>query len=366
MILEISIIAASALFWGWNGPVLSPFYSMFKSFRSTLLFTLLAAGAITGCRKENGINNDQVIQKPYSLYVSDNDGALFNTNDGQTYKTLFPPDGTVDRAIATSGPNLLWLKSQLYLSEGGDKAFNPTYRFITGTDRADWQPVIYSSASHNRVYLSSTAFGIVYSEDAGKNWVPDTAFNAIGPNPQPSYQPTSFVQLENGLLFARDNAGQYLFYRVNKTARWQPFQGGGLPAGGRYFLNGLKNTLQLVDERGTQGVWFSNDTGANWQQYAGIPTDRRLLCAASPFGLTTLVGTMGNGVYRLDRGVFVPSSAGMDGNSDVWGIVGKNNLYKNETDLLYVFASTSTGLYRSEDGGTNWIKVRAGNYHRVY
>ncbi len=340
---------------------------MFKSFRSALLLTLLAAGALTGCRKENGINNNQVIQKPYGLFFSDAEGALYNTNDGETYKTLFYPDGVEDRAITTIGPNLLWLKSQVYLSEGGGTAFNPTYRFITGTDSANWQPIVYASASHNRVYLSSNTFrGIVYSEDGGKTWQPDTAFLPAGPDPQPVYLPTSFVQLDNGLLFARDNLNLYLFYRVNKTAPWRPYTATGLPTDGRYFLNGLKNTLQLIDERGTRGVWFSTDSGSNWQQYAGIPTDRRLLCAASPFGLTTLVGTMGNGVYRLDNGVFVSSSAGMEANSDVWGIVGKNNLYKNNVNLRYVYASTSTGLYRSEDGGSNWIKVRPGNFHRIY
>ena len=340
---------------------------MFKSFRATLLLTLLAAGAFTGCRKENGINNDQVIQKPYSLFVSDYNGALFSTNDGATYKTLFPPDGTVARSITSIGSDLLWVKSKVFLSVGGNNSFNPTYQYITGTDSANWPNIIYASASHNRVYLSSSTFkGIVYSEDGGKTWVPDTAFQPIQPNPQPVYVPTSFVQLDNGLLFARDNIGQYLFSRVNKTAAWRPYTGAGLPADGRFYLNGLKNTLQLVDERGTRGVWYSTDTGRNWRQYAGVPTDRRILCAASPFGLTTLVGTEGNGVYRLDQGVFISSSTGIEGGSDVWGIVGKNNLYKNEVNLRYVYASTSTGLYRSEDGGANWVKVRPGDYRRMY
>ena len=43
-----------------------------------------------------------------------------------------------------------------------------------------------------------------------------------------------------------------------------------------------------------------------------------------------------------------------------------NNIYKNEAVRDYVFAATSKGLYRSDDLGQNWIKVRDGNYITVY
>ena len=44
-------------------------------------------------KKFDGVNNDMVVETPYSLYFSDTAGALYNTNDGKTVKVLVKPDG---------------------------------------------------------------------------------------------------------------------------------------------------------------------------------------------------------------------------------------------------------------------------------
>lgn len=326
---------------------------------------LLVAG-LSGCRKENGIDNNQVIQRPYSLYFSDMDGALYNTNTGDSFNIVFAPDGAPDRAISTTGNSILWVKNGVFLSQNNGGAFNPCYGFPQERAIANWQPMILNVPDHGRVYIAGQGlFGadIAYSEDNGKNWIPDTLW-------VPADRPTgafisSFAQLANGVLFVHDYTNAKFYVRSSKAARWALVKSAGLTPG-KFFLSHIDNTLIVVDGDGAEGASYSTDNGVSWTKYTGLPTDVKLLCANAPFDQTVLVGTEGKGIYRLENGVFQPSSSGLDGNTSVRGIVGKNNIYKNGRDLRYIYITTSTGLYVSGDQGFNWIKVKPGRYNSIY
>ena len=54
---------------------------------------LLAFVMLSSCTKNNGIDNNSVIVKPYVLYFSGDRGELFKTNTGRLFNLVFPPDG---------------------------------------------------------------------------------------------------------------------------------------------------------------------------------------------------------------------------------------------------------------------------------
>ena len=76
----------------------------------TMATALCGILAQSSCKKENGIDNNNVISTPYALYYSDGNGALFNTNDGQLFKWIFKGENVPMRSIVTSGNNILFVK----------------------------------------------------------------------------------------------------------------------------------------------------------------------------------------------------------------------------------------------------------------
>ncbi len=332
----------------------------------TPVVLLLAAIAAGGCRKENGIDNNQVIQKPYSLFFSDSAGGLYITNNGETYKEFFKTDGTTDRSLLVVGNNILWAKNNLYLSEKMD-AFNPVYDRLPKPADVSWPSMIYYSPTHQRVYTASrSTTGIAYSEDQGKTWTADTMLGGT----LAQLPLTSFAELENGLLFGFDNTGRRTGFRTAATQPWIT-RNATLPAGGSYQLAAYGNTLVAYDATGTAGAWYSVDTARSWTQFPGIGAGEELLCAVAPFGQNLLIGGADGSIYRLDNGRFVLSNKGIDNGSAVRGLAAKNNIYKKDAsgknrEIRYVFAATSTGVYRSEDGGINWVKSFKGNYQSLY
>src|SRR5690606_5567288 len=128
-----------------------------------------------GCKKSEGIDNNNVIRTPYSLYFSDVNGALHNTNDGSRFKFVFQGDGYVPRAVATSGTNILWIKRNLHLSTNNGSNFNPSNYNVP--DQVRGSSILLDAPDHGRVYMISTSAGgngIEYSEDNGILWKDDT------------------------------------------------------------------------------------------------------------------------------------------------------------------------------------------------
>src|SRR5690606_29818432 len=85
----------------------------------------LTALVLQSCEKREPpvFDNDKIITKPYTLYIVDSFGRVWNTNDGQTYKSVFGAPGPSGRAIATAGENVIWaqLNNGLWGSDNTDE-----------------------------------------------------------------------------------------------------------------------------------------------------------------------------------------------------------------------------------------------------
>ncbi len=329
-----------------------------------LAFVLLFAAALPGCRKENGIDNNNVVKRPYSLYFADMHGSLYNTStgEGESFDLVFPPDGYNPRAILVSGPNLLWVKRNVHLSENNGVNFNPVDSSVT--QLAPWQSLILRVPGHNRIYLcAGLVFGLKMSEDNGKTWHVDTLWNISG-DPALTHI-TSLAVLTNGMLFGYDHVGRKLYKKGGRDERWIDVAGNNLPTTGEFYLSRFNNILLLTDYTGAEGVWHSEDEGANWAQYTGLPATK-LLTTVAPFDKMLFVGTDSMGLYQLSGNTFTQTNSGMEPNPSVRGIVAKDNIYKNDLARDYIYLSTNYGIYRSEDGGETWAHVFPGNFTAIY
>jgi len=321
----------------------------------------LFAVAFQSCKKENGIDNDTVVKKPYGMYIGDNLGSLYNTNTGDSLKLIFPPDGYAPRSIVTSGMNILWVKYNTHLSQDNGLNFNPTDSSVL--KGLPWQSIMLNVDDQDRVYLvSSKPNGIVLSEDHGKTWVEDTMWDPG----VTSKLVTSLTQLKNKTMFAHDFTTDKIYKRTSKTSPWTEVTANGLPASGTgaFYLSHINDALLLTDYTGNNGVWHSEDNGQNWAKYTGLPATE-LLSTDAPFDNVVLVGTDSMGVYRLSGGSFVPAT-GLNTYTSVRAIAGKNNIYKNNAEKQYYYLATSTGLYRSEDGGQTWTMTITGNFSAIF
>jgi hypothetical protein len=324
-----------------------------------LAFVALLAVAFVSCKKENGIDNETVIKKPYGLYVGDHLGALLSTNDGDTFKTVFPKDGYPIRAITTINKNAIFIKANVHLSQDNGQNFNPTYFFANPIPV--WQQMILTVPSHGRVYLSSIDFttkGVVYSDDTGRTWHNDDQWDpgiAAGGI-------TSFTQLKNGMLYAHALNSDSLYKRDNRDDKWthvNPIPN--IPGGGMLYISHFNDEIVGT---GVNGVYHSTD-GINWSQYNGLPATF-YRCTSAPFEQALLVGTDSMGIYRLDGNTFVAANNGLETKTTVFAITAKENVYKNETSKKYVYIATDKGVYRSEDMGHNWIRVLPGRFVSAY
>lgn len=328
-----------------------------------LLFTAIAGTLVgSGCRKENGIDNNNVIRTPYGVYFSDKLGALYGTNDGKSYKTVFPTDGYTPRAICTSGPNILWVKANLHVSADNGLNFNParinSSSFVTPPPGLRFSSMMLDVPKQGRVYVatSTSSTGVAVSPDNGLTWQTE---NIPGPV-------QSFTQLKNGNLYAIDNSGANIFEKTAQLSPWtQVTVAAPLPVGS-YQLSHINNVLVAADVTGTNGIWYSNNNGVNWDQYLGMPTNQEIYSVYAPFDQVVLAGCDSAGVFRLSGNTFVPSNNGLVPFTKVYGIVGKQDMYKNDKIIQYVYIATNNGLFRSEDLGQNWTLVRAGDFRAIY
>lgn len=339
-----------------------------KGYLLPLLLLTVAAGAFvgTGCNKSDGIDNETVIRTPYGVYFSDRLGALYNTNDGKAFKTVFPTDGYSARAISTSGVNILWIKNNLHVSSDDGLNFNPSRiggALLNPNPAANWSSMILDVPRHDRIYVATTTGttnGVAYSENHGITWQDDISWAVSGVAPQ------SFAETKDGRLYALDNNGPRLFERLNKLAAWTEVTMNTALPPATYQLSHFNNTLVAADVNGAGGVFFSNDYGVNWYNYPGIPTNQEIFSINAPFEQVLLAGTDSAGIYRLNGNSFEPSNNGLAPFTKVYGIVGKQDMYKNEKIIQYVYIATSNGIFRSEDLGQNWTLVRPGDFRTIY
>lgn len=341
---------------------------------STISCVALAALAFQGCKKSNGIDNNQVITKPYTLHFVDTSGEIYYTNDGQTVRPLNTGDGFSVETITTSGEYILFRKQNstiLFASDGGEKEnvnFNPV--FTTINPAGFGQSVVLHVENYNdtgaaildRIYVvSDQEKGLAINDSNGRTSTP--WFYDTDPN-LPAGGFTSLAQIETGQIFAFDDQTNNLYMKQDFATGWSKRNGTGLPAStdGNLYLVSMGTELYAVSVGGNnQGsIWRSTNMGNDFNQLPALPngiTD--VTTAIGAFGKVLIVGTLNNGIYRFggSNASWEQSSFGLDTRTRVYAMTQKDNLFKNEAVREYVYIATSTGVYRSDDLGQNWIKV---------
>ncbi len=334
---------------------------------SSLLLLLAAALVAGGCKKTDGIDNNKVIRTPYVVFFGDKLGTVIKTNDGFAYKDIFQPDGLPARAISISGDNIIFIKSVLRYSANNGVNFNqpvPGQPIPSVNPNTHWASMLLDVPGDRLYVASSTSLsGIEVSSDHGVTWEPDPGAASI------TSPVTSFTQTNDGKVYSLDPSGANLYVRPSATASWTGVSAGtGLPAGSSWYLSHSANTLLIADYSGAQGIYYSDNGGNTWAPYQGLPTSQEILSCASPLDQVVLAGLDSLGIYRLDAttGTFVASNNGLNPNTSVYGITGKQDVYKNGIIKRYVYITTNYGLFRSEDMGRNWVLMKTGDTRAVW
>lgn len=336
--------------------------------RFSLICFLSLPLLLQSCKKEStvGIDNDKIIETPYTLLIGNDQGQLMKTNDAVQYQNVFPPDGYPMNAIVAYGDNLLFVKSNLHLSENNGENFNPVFLTVK---HFPWREMILSAPQQNRIYITSTTGnGVSYSEDGGETWQDDNAFDE--PLPQ-NFEISSFATTDDGNVYALSYKNFTLFKRSGQGGNWSVVTMNGFfpPVDAKYYITASGNNLYAVDYSGVYDQWHSEDGGQTWEPYhrgTVMPYKHHNNDAAAATDGPLLVGTDSFGVFRSEGDEMVPSSDGLESYTTVYSIVVKKNIYKNGVTNEYVFLATNNGLYRSQDKGYTWDKVTSGIYDQKY
>lgn len=319
------------------------------------------------CKKVSpiAIDNDEVIQTPYGLYIANTNGMLLNTNDGKMYDMVFPADGFSPVALATTKETLFMLKENLHASFNNGKNFQMVFDRVSLNP---WNEQLLDAPLHNRVYVATTqGKGVAYSDDEGREWTIDNNFNELIPV---SYKISSFAAHNDGSVYAFSNENLLLFKKENRDATWNPVTIEGVwPADdGVYFLSGDGQSLFLIESTGRHFHYVSDDGGVHWTKLsnANIPWGSFIWTASRAPGGNLLVGTE-NGIFRFEPpNQLVPSNNGLEIGTKVHRLTTKKNVYKNGSVRHYVFAATNKGLFRSEDRGVNWVRLTDTTFQHNY
>ncbi len=387
----------------------SPLYSSITLLSAALLMFM------TSCSRNNGIDNSQIVETPYSLYFSDSAGALFYTNDGHKIVKVFSPDGQPSKALVTSGEYILWCKNNIMFSVNDGKNFDHSFDFLRSykgftlggvpIDLNQSQivnckgspDIIYavSSSPHN-VPAEANYLGLAFNNNHGypKNWSPKNDYDTLGVGAMP-VKMISLTQGVDGKLYGLalnqqigDTTSLRNFVLNNPNDLYDRFSevtgsklgnpadtsgnelppNGTNPLPGHFSLGHFNNRLIAIDATGINGAWYCDDGGRNWNQYTGIPANTPLLCQGSPFEEVAFIGTYGQGLYMLNTAtnVWERNNSGLASNLIVRSIAWKENIYKNNTKQKYVYLATNKGIYQSLDGGLHWVLTIQGNYTALY
>ncbi len=335
-----------------------------KKLKLGLLWAL--AIGFSACEKYNQIDNNATVTVPYVLFVGGEDGYLASTNDGFIYNDVYTASGSKPtRAIHIVDSNIINIRENLYTAPPKRALQNKNLSVLQN----DQNMSLYD-AVNNRVYVcgrltSGGAERIIYSEDKGITWLADNNYN-IGNTGVPTPNDiNSITQTTNGKLWITNQLHQ-IFVRTAKGT-WDkvtptttidsiPAPIPGLP-GQDWFISSHDTTLVLVDKTGNYGAYYSKDGGVKWKFLTGLPAVPLLFAKQTDFGGQYFIGTKGAGLWRLNGTNMERTDGGMLPNTDIYSVVAKRIVYRTDIAKYFYFAATSTGLYRSENGAYDWVRL---------
>ena len=340
-----------------------------RKLHTKILLGLFAIAGFSSCKKDNnlGQDNDTVITTPHTVLAGTDLGWIIKTNDGRTFNNVFGLDGSPIKMVSAAGPNVLILKSGLFLSDNNGKNFNPiNYNQYTPKP---WRYWVMDCPSHNRIYMAANVnWGVVYSADSGKTWQPDTKWQE---NTAPNLRISSFGQLKNGAVFSFNEEYNVLYRRDGVEGNWNAVTvQGNYPAASAYFLTTNSTDLFIVDHNGFGGAWYSLNEGVNWTKFGNgaLPVSglEKFVGSASGASGTLAIATENDVYFATTGSAFQKANTGLDIGTKISGITAKYNIYKNGNIINFLYIATTKGIYRSDDNGRTWDKVSFNEYDKNY
>jgi len=250
---------------------------------------------------------------------------------------------------------------------------NIVYLEVVGAINA----VVPHPTDANTVYVGAVNGGIwktINARDASPLWVPQTDYQqslsigALEFDPLDATNLTLVAGIGSFSSFGgRGGARTGPLRTTDGGTNWIPINGGGI-------LNGLdisgiapRGNIIVISTISISGIWRSTNTGANWTQISsaagtGLPAGISFDLAGDPSDPTRLYTNAGtNGIYRsIDTGAnwIKVSNAAMDALINL----ATNNIEiavgtSNTVYVAIVNGGTLAGLFRSGNGGGNWIAL---------
>ncbi|MCC6187350.1 MAG: hypothetical protein IT256_09380, partial [Chitinophagaceae bacterium] len=283
---------------------------------------------------------------------------------------VFPGDGFPIRSIVTSKQNVLFAKAnRLYLSEDNGQNFNPLRADLINLPLTSMAPnFILDIPGWNKLYVSnleSIRGKVSISPENGTYFNTDTMWTK---DQDSAYNIESYTFTEGNLLFGYSPTGSVidttkLYVKKTADGRWEEVRTN-LSKNYQFYLSHNGSSVIATDYNGLGGAFYSSDEGKTFSAYAGLPVGKKLYSTYAAKNIV-LVGTEKNGVYVTTGTTFATSNSGIDAQTTVYGIVSKENYFKNKVTKTYFYLATSTGIYKSEDMAKSWIKVYKNNDFRT-
>ena len=325
-----------------NGPYSAPVLSMAAN--ATTLFVGTETGLFlttdvgkTWLPASGGIPNTGVqalATHGSSIYAGTSDDGLFrSTDDGASWKEIDQGRLGYVRALAASDSFLfVAIHDTVYrTSEGGSAG-----QLIT---TSPLQGEVLTLFASDVDLVAGTVSGVFRSTDWGLHWLARSQ------------------GLPNAGILALSKADTNLFagvnlwgiYRsTNNGQEWTPVNNG-MPASRVQAFAVLSSGLYAGTYRA--GVYRSSNEGDSW---TSVKTGlwNRDVRALVPLGDTLFAGAYYGGVFRT-------TNAGTNWEPASVGIT-QSFIQNLSLDSNYLFAGTSSGLFRSTDAGDSWIELELG------
>lgn len=337
----------------------------------------------------DGLDNLNVITKPYSVHFADSMGLIHQTYDGERIVPINGTDNYPVEALNTTGGHILMVKQGGTIlfaddaGEGENHNFNPSYKDINPNafgptmmiNLPDYTTVDSTGETKDRIYIASGSAFMAFNDD---NAAVDSPWQTInGPNNDENVRVTSFTRLADDRLVAFDNGSRGLWIKPDNATPWTAVAASGLPAagGGDMYIVHQNNDilavmLGLSDPDG--GIWRSTDGGANFTKLPKVITEDGdvpvITCADAPFGKVVVVGTQDQGIIRFDGfdNRWTHGNGGLKEGTSINAIAYHYNKFKNDKVGEYIYIATTTGVYRSDDLGQNWIPLEVNSQTNIF
>jgi hypothetical protein len=342
-------------------------YSMQTKIFSALFLICLG---LFGCEKIDPADNASTIKVPYVLVASEQEGTIWKTNDAAIFDLWSGGGSAFSNEFFLADTNYVQIRQKLYVWNGIKSPSFPKIvsTFVPLTNVSPEKPGQMNIACQDKANKSIWVCAnptLYFTADNGASWKP-----YVSPPPLVSIGvPTSVSQTNDGQVYSLSVANK-LFVNPGglTTTAFIAATAIGIPTGtgADWAIAKNNNDLWMIDETGNTRPYISVNSGANFAGGTGLPLKKRVnmakqIGASGDF----YVGTDSAGLFKLNGTAFSKIGLGLPGNARIWDIVAKRNVFTTGSTKDYLFLATDSGLFMSENNGTDWKLVKEGAFVNV-